>query len=85
MKKNAPKIGESVISHFRSRWRGVILDIEKYQSTTICTVLVIKDRNGNTPRKRILRKLSIWWLTECEDLDTSHINKDWFVLRNTTL
>jgi hypothetical protein len=78
MKKNAPKLGESVISHFRSHWKGVILDIEKYPSTTICTVLIIKDRNGNTPRKRILRKLSIWWLTECEVIDTSHINKDWF-------
>lgn len=71
-----------VKSKFRASWTGVVIDIQKRRNrlNPLYTCVIIKDSNGNTPRKRIIRILDSSWLVEVEQFDISHINKDWLKL-----
>lgn len=84
------KVGTFVRSEFRSRWEGVVIKVETgrckkwanggyYSSVTYtdCTVLILRDKNGNVPHRRIIKYLDAGWLTEIPSIDMSHINKDW--------
>ena len=58
------KIGDTVKSHFRARWTGIIIDIEKRKNISdLATIKVILDRNGNKLRKPIIKTLDVGWLT----------------------
>ena len=64
---------------------GVILlmkpyktDFPKRYETWFCLTLILKDKNGKKPRKRILKSININSLKEIDKFDIEHINKDWF-------
>jgi hypothetical protein len=65
------KVGDRVKSHYRSRWIGIIKDIEYYKHYTgnrtyegfIATVSIEFDRNGYPLRKPKLTRLNVDWLT----------------------
>jgi len=83
MKKGKLYTGDFVKSHFRSRWVGVILDgnlQHPYSTSVLC--LIIIDGAGNKPRKRILKRLSPFWLTKVKPVNIKSYNTDWFVLTN---
>lgn len=62
------------ISAFTSNWCGLVLHTHKDYNL----ILVLKDKNGNTPRKRITKIAHTLLLEEIPSFDISHINKDWF-------
>jgi hypothetical protein len=70
-----------VKSKYKSPWVGVIID-KKHRTgmNDLYLILVLKDRNGNIPRKRMLKTLDSFWITEVDSFDISNINKDWFKL-----
>lgn len=70
-----------VKSKYASPWIGIVLNEQprvKYKS--LFTILIIEDKSGNTPRKRIIKTLDEAWTEEVDNFDISHINKDWFKL-----
>lgn len=68
-----------VISHYDSPWIGIVLDYKKRTNNkSFLLVLVLKDKNCNLPRKRILKILDESWTREIPPFDISHVNKDWF-------
>lgn len=74
-----------VKSNYKSAWKGIVLDIytfehKCYRNTkyVVYKVLIVKDKNGNTPRKKIIKRLNRNWLEEIEPFDITHINKDWY-------
>jgi hypothetical protein len=74
-----------VRSKYRSKWKGIVLstyDIRgsypKSYKGIGYNVLIIKDKNGNTPNRRIIRSLNKDWFEEIEPFDINHINKDWY-------
>lgn len=72
-----------VKSNYKSSWKGIVLDIytlPKYCNIepTVYKVLIVQDKNGNTPRKKIIKRLNRNWLEEIEPFDITHINKDWY-------
>lgn len=72
-----------VKSHYQSRWTGVVLDSKRrHKMEPLILVLVVKDANGNTPKKRIVKILSEYWTNPAPAQDISHINKDWFNLKD---
>lgn len=40
-------------------------------------VLVVKDKSGNIPRKRIIHERNKEWFVKVKLFDISYINKDW--------
>jgi len=77
--------GDFVKSNYRSRWKGVVLKSINYKLNFprkcegyVCTILILKDGNGNLPRRRIIRHLNQDWLSKTEPFNIEHINKDWF-------
>lgn len=74
-----------VESKYGSRWKGVVLKEysiychypKKYKGVGYI-VLVIKDRNGNIPNKRIIHSRNKDWFKVIEPFDISNINTDWF-------
>jgi hypothetical protein len=69
-----------VKSKFRSPWKGVVIDIVKRRNklNPLYICLIVKDRNGNIPRKRILKTLDSDWLIEISSFDITNINNEWF-------
>lgn len=68
-----------VNSTYRGRWSGIILKItERSEYEDLAMVLLLKDRNGNTPRKRVIKTLSVGWLTKIKPFDITNINPDWY-------
>lgn len=77
-------------------WLGVVLEkttfpykrrwfdgTEKWVQETELVVLVIRDRNGKIPRKRILLSVPPGWAHKSTiPLDLSDINSDWLDLSN---
>lgn len=74
-----------VQSRYGSRWRGVVLEEysisvsypKKYKGTGY-KVLIVRDRNGNIPNRRIIHSRNEHWFVKTEPIDISNINKDWF-------
>ena len=62
-----------------SLWTGVLLD-RKHRTgmSDLYLLLIVKDSLGQTPRKRILRKIDALQTEETEPFDIAHINADWF-------
>lgn len=74
-----PKL-KFVKSHYNAPWRGVIVDREKRKNCgDLLFILVLLDRHGNKPKKRITAVLDENWTTECEPIDLSEYNPDWFI------
>ncbi len=72
-----------VRSNYKAQWKGIVLRIEKRKRISdLYTVLILKDANGNTPRKRILSVLDSGWTEKVPEMETEHINKDWFKLED---
>ena len=69
-----------VKSKYKSPWKGVVLDIIKRNNklSPLYICLICKDRSGNKPRKRILKKLDSSWLVEIKPFSIENINTDWF-------
>lgn len=67
-----------VKSKYASAWSGVVID-KKHRTgiNDLYLILVLKDKNGNTPRKRIIKTLDASWTIEIDKFDITHINKDW--------
>lgn len=67
-----------VKSKYSSAWSGVVIDKKNRTGTTpLYLILVLKDKNGNTPRKRIVKTLDSAWTIEIDKFDISNINEDW--------
>jgi hypothetical protein len=72
---------EFVQSHYRSRWKGVILAREKRKDHgDLLTILILLDRTNNPVRRRMLTRLNERWTTACSAIDVTSINPDWFKL-----
>lgn len=69
------KKGDFVMSYHKSCWTGIIL--YSFPAGTHL-VLVIKDRNGHRPRKRIAHIRSGLKLKLVEPVDITDINLRWF-------
>jgi hypothetical protein len=68
-----------VKSKYKSRWKGVIIDKQHRTGfDDLYLVLVLKDKNGNVPRKRTIKRIADNWTEEINKFDISNINKDWF-------
>lgn len=72
-------MNDFVASRHKSPFIGVVLDRKKRNGVgDLLSILVVKDRRGNIPRKRIMKVLDEAWTKEVLPFDISHINKDWF-------
>jgi hypothetical protein len=68
-----------VKSKYSSAWSGVVIDKKNRTGMNpLYLILVLKDKNGNTPRKRIIKTLDSAWTIEIDKFDISYINQDWF-------
>ena len=68
-----------VKSKYLSPWSGVVIDKKNRTGINpLYLILVLKDKNGNIPRKRIIKTLDSDWTIEIEKFDISNINRDWF-------
>ena len=83
--KQTIHVGESVQSNYSSRWKGIVLKTADYkinypkiETGYVCSILILKDQNGNVPTRRIVRHLNQNWLTKIEALNIENVNKDWF-------
>lgn len=55
--------GSTVISQYRARWTGVVINLEKRKDANpLATVKVIIDQHGNPMRKPITKTLDASWL-----------------------
>jgi len=67
-----------VKSKYSSHWSGVVIDKKKRTGINpLYLILVLKDKNGNIPRKRIIKTLDSSWTIEIDKFDISNINQDW--------
>lgn len=72
-----------VKSKYASPWIGIVLHKQpRVKYLDLYTILIVEDKSGNTPRKRIIKTLDEGWTEEVYSFDISHINKDWFKLNN---
>lgn len=70
-----------VQSKYKSNWKGVVLKvINRENLEPLFVVLILKDRLGNKPRKRILKKYSSFWFIKIKEIDISNYNKDWLCI-----
>jgi len=77
---NEVKIGTFVKSKYAAPWIGVIVGIKEDEgSLPLIVCLVVRTRDGKTPRKRILHHIYSGYMAEdVEPFPIDHINKDWF-------
>ena len=67
-----------VKSEYLSAWSGVVIDKKNRKGISpLYLILVLKDKNGNTPRKRMVKMLDSGWTVEIDKFDISNINEDW--------
>ena len=68
-----------VRSRYLSPWSGVVIGRKNRggDSNPLYLILILKDRKGNTPRKRIIKILDSFWTVEIDKFDISNINQDW--------
>jgi len=67
-----------VKSKYSSGWSGVVIDKKNRTGINpLYLIIVLKDKNGNTPRKRIIKILDSAWTIEIAKFDISNINQDW--------
>lgn len=75
-------IGSFVKSNFRSRWTGIVISEEIVKGSgkkanKICEVLVLRDKNGNTLRKRLIKHLNADWLEETQKVFLTEKEINW--------
>lgn len=64
-----------VKSQYNAKWDGIIL---REWPSGRCLVLIVRHRNGSTPKRRIIIRIHIGWLKPIEPFDISEINENWF-------
>ena len=67
-----------VRSRYSSPWIGVVVDEINRTNSKLYVMVVVKDRNGNKPRKRMVKYLDSRWTVDIDKFDISNLNKDWF-------
>lgn len=73
------KIPRFIRCHYRSRWEGMVIDWQKRKDIApLFLVMVLRDKNGAVPRKRMFKLLDASWAEAINKIDTSGINPDWF-------
>lgn len=83
--KGDPKVGAFVRSHFRARWTGVVIDVEKRKDyEPLVTCVIVRDRHGNLLKSRRTRRLSVHWTTPCAPVDVSMYPTNWFTTPRST-
>jgi hypothetical protein len=61
-----------VKSHYRRAWTGIVIDRRKrHGQGDLLLILVVRDRNGNVPRKRLIKILDEAWITYVPAVDIS--------------
>ncbi len=69
-----------VKSTYASAWSGIVIDIKNRTGMSpLYLILILKDKNGRTPRKRMIKQLDSTWVIKIKKFDISHINKDWLI------
>lgn len=81
---NEHKIGKCYRSTYASYWTGLLLKIEYNKSGyPVGLFLIIRDKNNNPLRKRVIKKYSLGWMLDKEiEIDLSDINPDWLKIKN---
>lgn len=70
-----------VKSHYRSTWKGIIIDkLTRHGIGDLLLILVVEDKNGNRPRKRLIKILDESWVKPCAAVDIQNLNKDWLYI-----
>ena len=66
--------------YYRSKYIAVILDrLNKSNNVGyLYLILIVRDRLGNIPKRRILHIFSQGWTKPVKAIDISNINSDWF-------
>ena len=68
-----------VKSHYSARWKGVVIDKKNRTGySPLYLILVLKDSNGNIPRKRMVKILDSGWTTEINRINLDGVNTRWF-------
>lgn len=74
-----------VESHFRSKWKGVIIDQiqlpyygrhNRKEYSDCLIMVIIFDKNGKLMKRKIVKRLSVLWTTSIPPIDVN-INCDW--------
>ena len=58
-------VGKWVHSHFRSTWKGVIIEPPDKNNCVIVRVEI--DQHSNPMRKKLIKRINIHWLTPIEN------------------
>jgi hypothetical protein len=67
-----------VKSHYRSRWKGVVIATDKLSAHgDLLTIVILLDRTGKPMRKRTIMRLNEHWVKACEPIDLNAVNPDW--------
>jgi hypothetical protein len=57
------KVNDILLSCYKARWKGVVIDLIKNSLDEPCYILVIiEDRNGNSMKRKIKTQLHEYWL-----------------------
>ena len=57
----------------------MVIDWQKRKDIApLLLVMVLRDKNGAVPRKRMFKLLDASWTEAINEIDTSGINPDWF-------
>lgn len=67
-----------VRSKYSVPWLGVVIDKKhRTREADLYLILILLDKNGNVPSKRIVKTCDARWTEEIEKFDITYINKDW--------
>lgn len=74
----------TVQSHYRAAWIGFVIGVRPRSlnqdgtESPILTIVIVRNRRGNVPIKRIVRVLDASWVTPVAPRDLSMIPAVWF-------
>lgn len=76
------KVGTFVKSHFRASWKGIVTSFEIQKgsgkkSSKLCTILILKDRNGNEMKKKDVKVLCNAWLEVIDEVEMTEKQINW--------
>lgn len=77
-----PKPGDFFQSHYRAQWIGVLLNWKDRgrETAPLCTLLIVRESNGNRPRRKIIKVLDRGWLKPHVPVDIAWVNPFWFFI-----
>lgn len=61
------KMWDVVQSHYRARWYGKVVGVNRIKDSYIVTVAVTHDKHGRKQRKTLIKRLNQDWLTKVSD------------------